>query len=76
MKNEVSLKCIVCFFLGYFVADIVSKFGIGRGPIGYEHLSNSPQRRRPGNPGGNDEPGTGTPEDGVPCWATNSCYPR
>ena len=48
MKNEISLKCIVCFFLGYFVADIVSKFGIGRGPIGYEYLS---------NPGGNDGPG-------------------
>ena len=33
MKKEVCLMCIVCFFLGYFVADVVSKCGFGR-----EHL--------------------------------------
>ena len=30
MKKEVCLMCIVCFFLGYFVADVVSKCGFGR----------------------------------------------
>ena len=35
MKKEVCLMCIVCFFLGYFIADIVSKCGFGR-----EHLTN------------------------------------
>jgi hypothetical protein len=34
MKKEVCLMCIVCFFLGYFVADVVSKCGFGR-----EHLA-------------------------------------
>lgn len=34
MKKEVCLMCIVCFFLGYFVADVVSKCGFGR-----EHLT-------------------------------------
>ncbi len=30
MKKEVCLICVVCFFLGYFVADVVSKCGFGR----------------------------------------------
>jgi hypothetical protein len=37
--------CIICFLLGYFVADVISKCGFGR-----EHLSSPPH---PGNPGGN-----------------------
>ena len=36
MKKEVCLMCIVCFFLGYFVADVVSKCGFGR-----EHLAST-----------------------------------
>ena len=34
MKKEVCLICIVCFFLGYFIADVVSKCGFGK-----EHYS-------------------------------------
>jgi hypothetical protein len=30
MKKEVCLMCIVCFFLGYFVADVISKCGFGK----------------------------------------------
>jgi len=34
MKKEVCLMCIVCFFLGYFVCDVIGKCGFGR-----EHMS-------------------------------------
>ena len=34
MKKDVCLMCIVCFFLGYFIADVVSKCGFGA-----EHLT-------------------------------------
>ena len=42
MKKEVCLMCIVCFFLGYFVADVVSKCGFGR-----EHLTSSDPEHDP-----------------------------
>jgi hypothetical protein len=34
MKKEVCLMCIVCFFLGYFICDVIGKCGFGR-----EHMS-------------------------------------
>ena len=34
MKREICLMCIICFLLGYFVADVISKCGFGR-----EHMS-------------------------------------
>jgi len=37
MKN---LICIVCFFLGYFIADVVSKCGFGK-----EHYTVGQTRR-------------------------------
>ena len=30
MKTEQCLMCVICFFLGYFVADVVSKCGFDR----------------------------------------------
>lgn len=30
MKKEVCLMCIVCFFLGYFICDVIGKCGFGR----------------------------------------------
>ena len=38
MKKEVCLMCIVCFFLGYFVADVVSKCGFGREHLAVGHI--------------------------------------
>jgi hypothetical protein len=35
MKNEICLMCIICFLLGYFVADVISKCGFGS----REHLT-------------------------------------
>jgi hypothetical protein len=45
--------CIICFLLGYFVADVISKCGFGR-----EHMSEI----QVGNPGRGIEPGTGDHE--------------
>ena len=32
MKKEVCLMCIVCFFLGYFVCDVIGKCGFKKPP--------------------------------------------
>ena len=41
MKKEVCLMCIVCFFLGYFIADVVSKCGFGA-----EHLTKQSDKKK------------------------------
>ena len=38
MKKEVCLMCIVCFFLGYFVCDVIGKCGFKKPPPPHEHL--------------------------------------
>ena len=51
--------CIVCFFLGYFVADVISKCGFGREHFLQEHVKQVRDEQNKG-PGGM----------GTPCWAT------
>ena len=66
MKKEVCLMCIVCFFLGYFVADVVSKCGFGREHLAFGNKPNSgisgggaqggPGRESGGGEGGWNDP--------------------
>ena len=51
MKNEVCLMCIVCFVLGWFVHNVVSKCGFGR-----EHFLEELRDSTPTPPAGDPTP--------------------
>ena len=60
MKKEICLMCIICFLLGYFVADVISKCGFGR-----EHMSEI----QVGNPGGHES----YQQERLPCAKDPTC---